>query len=281
MDSQSRRSLTGVVLYYVVLLGGVWALVTYAPGLADLLSLGKMPTVAPMAVDLTTAPSMGLVDTTLLGAVTATVGALLLMFPVAWIYMITKRHLSYDASVVQTLIILPIAIAGILMIVQQTLALAFSLAGVVAAVRFRNTLKDTKDAVYVFLAIGVGLSAGVHVFTVALTMSLVFNAAVLGLWYFNVGNIYATPAGAKASGESAFHGLVRVTASSLDDAARMVEGILTADAKKWQRVVDDEEGGLAYLVQFRKKKKPADVVLDTLRTSGAALDLDVAYEPYE
>ncbi|HEX9691301.1 MAG TPA: DUF4956 domain-containing protein [Gemmatimonadales bacterium] len=281
MDSQSRRSLTGVVLYYVVLLGGVWALVTYAPGLADLLSLGKMPTVAPMAVDLTTAPSMGLVDTTWLGAVTATVGALLLMFPVAWIYMITKRHLSYDASVVQTLIILPIAIAGILMIVQQTLALAFSLAGVVAAVRFRNTLKDTKDAVYVFLAIGVGLSAGVHVFTVALTMSLVFNAAVLGLWYFNVGNIYATPAGAKASGESAFHGLVRVTASSLDDAARMVEGILTADAKKWQRVVDDEEGGLAYLVQFRKKKKPADVVLDTLRTSGAALDLDVAYEPYE
>lgn len=281
MDSQSRRSLTGVVLYYVVLLGGVWALVTYAPGLADLLSLGKMPTVAPMAVDLTTAPSMGLVDTTWLGAVTATVGALLLMFPVAWIYMITKRHLSYDASVVQTLIILPIAIAGILMIVQQTLALAFSLAGVVAAVRFRNTLKDTKDAVYVFLAIGVGLSAGVHVFTVALTMSLVFNAAVLGLWYFNVGNIYATPAGAKASGESAFHGLVRVTASSLDDAARMVEGILTADAKKWQRVVDDEEGGLAYLVQFRKKKKPADVVLDTLRTSGAALDMDVAYEPYE
>ena len=281
MDSQSRRSLTGVVLYYVVLLGGVWALVTYAPGLADLLSLGKMPTVAPMAVDLTTAPSMAPVDTTWLGAVTATVGALLLMFPVAWIYMITKRHLSYDASVVQTLIILPIAIAGILLIVQQTLALAFSLAGVVAAVRFRNTLKDTKDAVYVFLAIGVGLSAGVHVFTVALTMSLVFNAAVLGLWYFNVGNIYATPAGAKASGESAFHGLVRVTASSLDDAARMVEGILTADAKKWQRVVDDEEGGLAYLVQFRKKKKPADVVLDTLRTSGAALDMDVAYEPYE
>ena len=33
-------------------------------------------------------------------------------------------------------------------------------AGVVAAVRFRNTLRDTKDAVYVFLAVGIGLAWG-------------------------------------------------------------------------------------------------------------------------
>jgi hypothetical protein len=60
---------------------------------------------------------------------------------------------------VQLLIILPLVVAGIVVLVKDSLALAFSLAGIVAAVRFRNTLDDSKDAVYVFLATGVGLAA--------------------------------------------------------------------------------------------------------------------------
>jgi len=48
----------------------------------------------------------------------------------------------------------------VVLIVRDSVALAFSLAGIVAAVRFRNTLRDTKDAVYIFLAIAVGLAAG-------------------------------------------------------------------------------------------------------------------------
>jgi hypothetical protein len=37
--------------------------------------------------------------------------------------------------------------AGILIVIQGSLALAFSLAGVATAVRFRNSLKNTDDAV--------------------------------------------------------------------------------------------------------------------------------------
>src|SRR5256885_7014990 len=44
------------------------------------------------------------------------------------------------------------------------------LAAIVAAVRFRNTLKDTKDAVYIFLALAVGVAAGVYSPTVAAVM---------------------------------------------------------------------------------------------------------------
>ena len=57
---------------------------------------------------------------------------------------------------VQTLVILPIVAAGVVFMVKNSLALAFSLGGIVAAVSFRNTLRDTKDAVYIFLATGVG-----------------------------------------------------------------------------------------------------------------------------
>ena len=118
-------------------------------------------------------------------------GALLIMLPVAWTYILIKRDAGYEESVVHTLLILPVAVAGIVTVVQGSLALAFSLAGIVAAVRFRTTLDDTKDAVYVFLAIGVGLAAGVQALGVALALSVVFNAVNLVLWKLNFGDIYA------------------------------------------------------------------------------------------
>src|SRR2546421_335737 len=72
-------------------------------------------------------------------------GALALVLPVAWVYMITKQHRGYDQSVVQTVIVLPMTVAGTLILVQNSVALAFALGGIVAAIRFRNTLKDTRS----------------------------------------------------------------------------------------------------------------------------------------
>ena len=62
-----------------------------------------------------------------------------------------------DISVVTTIVLLPIAVAAILVIVQDSLAVAFSLAGIAGLVRFRNALDDTRDAMYVVIAIAVGL----------------------------------------------------------------------------------------------------------------------------
>jgi hypothetical protein len=119
-----------------------------------------------------------------------TLSALALSLPVAWIYAYTRR-LRYDPSLVHSVIILPMVVAGIVVIVKDSVALAFSLAGIVAAVRFRNTLKDPKDAVYIFLALGIGLAAGVQAVDVALVMSLLFNVVVLVLWKWNLGAIYS------------------------------------------------------------------------------------------
>jgi hypothetical protein len=96
-------------------------------------------------------------------------------------------------------IILPIVVAGIALVVKNSLALAFSLAGIVAAVRFRNTLKDPRDAVYIFLVIAIGLSAGVQALDVALAMSLAFNFVVLLVWKHNVGRSTAGATGARGS----------------------------------------------------------------------------------
>jgi hypothetical protein len=118
------------------------------------------------------------------------VGALTLVVPVAWVYMLTKRF-RFDPALVASVIILPIVVAGIALVVKNSIALAFALAGIVGAVRFRNTLKDPRDAVYIFLVIVIGLSAGVQALDVAVVISFAFNIVVLIVWKFNVGSIYS------------------------------------------------------------------------------------------
>jgi hypothetical protein len=67
--------------------------------------------------------------------------------------------------------------------------LAFALGGIVGAVAFRNRLEDTKDAIYVFLSIAVGLAAGVQALNLAVALSLFFNLVVLILWYTDFGRV--------------------------------------------------------------------------------------------
>ncbi|MGQ0813635.1 MAG: DUF4956 domain-containing protein [Gemmatimonadota bacterium] len=118
-----------------------------------------------------------------------TLGALLISLPVAWVYTLTRR-LRYDPSLVHSVIMLPMVVSAIVVIVKDSVALAFSLAGIVAVVRFRNTLKDPKDAVYIFLALGIGLASGIQALDIALVMSLMFNTVILVLWRYNLGEIY-------------------------------------------------------------------------------------------
>lgn len=112
----------------------------------------------------------------------AVIGAFLLALPVAFVYVRTRNSLKYDQSLVQTVIMLPVVITSILIVVQNSLALAFSLAGIVAAVRFRNNLKDSRDAVYIFAGVGIGFAAGVGQLAIAAFLSLFFSVLELVLW---------------------------------------------------------------------------------------------------
>ena len=186
LGKPSMRPLSRVTLYYVVLFGVSAVLAMKFPELVELatqeppgaegfsgLDDAFEPVGAPASVgSLTTAGRLLL----------HLVAAVLLMLPVSWVYMGTRTRSGFDQSVVQTMIILPIAVAGVVTIVYDSIALAFSLAGIVAGVRFRNSLRDTADALYIFAAIGVGLATGVGALLIAALVSVFFNFVILILW---------------------------------------------------------------------------------------------------
>ena len=118
----------------------------------------------------------------ILMAIIASAAAIVNCLPVAWTYMFTRQKKGYQQTIVHTLILLPVVVAVVATIVRSSAALAFSLAGIVAAVRFRVALEDSRDAVFVFGVMALGLACGVSL-EAAAVLSVLFNVTVLVLWY--------------------------------------------------------------------------------------------------
>ena len=216
-------------------------------------------------------------------------GAFLLAVPIAFVYVRTRTRVKFDRSLVQTVIVLPVVVTAILVVVQDSLALAFSLAGIVAAVRFRNTLKESGDAVYIFSSIGIGFATGIHALSVAAVLSVCFVMIELALWKFNFSVEFeetfarlCMPTGAdmeaisQATAEYPLPGSaepprkngggepageprtarLRVYVEQVEQAQPAIEAVLGRDAKRWtleQRSPGD--GGptvLEYRVRARK-----------------------------
>jgi hypothetical protein len=117
----------------------------------------------------------------------AIVGALICSLPVSWVYMTVRSGGEYDQSLVNTIILLPMVVTGIVIIVQNSLALAFSLAGIAGAVRFRNSLKSSGDALFILLAVSIGLSAGIGAIELAAVVTAAMNYAFTFLWMAEYG----------------------------------------------------------------------------------------------
>ncbi len=120
------------------------------------------------------------------------IGVVLIMEPVAWIYMGARRRRGRDQAFLLTLLLLPVVVSAIVLVVQNSLALAFSLAGIVAGVRFRLTLDDTLDASYIFGAIAVGLAAGIEALEIAIVLTVFFNYFMLIFWELDYGQEVST-----------------------------------------------------------------------------------------
>lgn len=117
----------------------------------------------------------------------ALVGIWLLMLPVSWVHKAIYRGGEHDHSLDETTLILPGVVASIVLVVQHSLALAFALAGIVAGVQFRRALQDTFDALFILVAIGTGIAAGVGALELAALMSLFFCYATVWVCCFGDG----------------------------------------------------------------------------------------------
>lgn len=192
--SRDRSLFHRLTMFYIVLFGLASVAFYFVPDLGSRLPVGDIERLlnyggadAFDGIEIHASQVVTEFDS-MLWLVTAILGSVILMVPVSWTYLSIRRLQQMDQSLLQSMIILPIAVTGIVLLVHDSLALAFSLAGVVAGVRFRNTLKSTADSIFIFVAVGVGLSAGIGMLIVGAVMTLIFNYTILVLWKLNYGH---------------------------------------------------------------------------------------------
>jgi uncharacterized membrane protein YhiD involved in acid resistance len=93
--------------------------------------------------------------------------ALLCGLFIAWLYRQTYKGPGYSVSFVNSLVLLTMITAVVLLTIGSNLARAFGLVGAMSIIRFRTAVKDTQDIVYIFFALAVGMAAGVGYHRVA------------------------------------------------------------------------------------------------------------------
>ncbi len=114
-------------------------------------------------------------------------GTLIIMLPIAWTYVAMNYERGFQKSQAQALMVLPLCATTVVLLIQDSLALAFGLAALVAAVRFRVALEEPMDGVFIFAAISAGLAAGIGFLDIAFVMSLFFCATCTLMWSLNFG----------------------------------------------------------------------------------------------
>lgn len=190
--------LTLILIYYGFWVGLSLFLVARYPGLGEYLPIGGIDDLPGANID-SFEPVYTSVERNLLTGrapirlMFASIGAMILTVPISWAYFITSRVRRIDQSFLQTIMVLPLLVTGIAMIVLNSIALAFSLAGIVAAVRFRFSLDQPSDAMYIFVAIGIGLASGIGALGIAYVISLTFVLATLIIWKLEYGKTLAGP----------------------------------------------------------------------------------------
>ncbi len=191
---RATKLLVRLSVYYLVIGIGVFAALKLWPASRGYLPIGgvesliNQPAKSPLeASDVIRAAHVGNLGQSLFWLAVAIIGALLAALPVSWVYMGVRDDEEYDQSLINTIIVLPMVVTGIVIIVQNSLALAFSLAGIAGAVRFRNSLKSSGDALFILLAVAIGLSAGIGAVELAAVVTIAFNYCFVALWITEYG----------------------------------------------------------------------------------------------
>jgi uncharacterized membrane protein YhiD involved in acid resistance len=69
-----------------------------------------------------------------------------------------------------------------MIIIGSNIARAFALVGAMSIVRFRNPIKDSRDLIFLFMSMAVGMATGTQFFVIAIIFT-VFSVAVLLLFH--------------------------------------------------------------------------------------------------
>ena len=106
---------------------------------------------------------------------------------ISQIYKRTHHSSSYVHTFLHTLIVVGITCCAILMIIGQSLPMAFGLLGALSIIRFRTAIKDSRDTAYLLLVITVSMAVANSLYIIAACITVLLGSLLFILHRVNYG----------------------------------------------------------------------------------------------
>ena len=100
--------------------------------------------------------------------------AMVLSSILAFTYEKTSREVNRPDQYIQALVLISIVAATVMQAIGDSLARGLGMLGALAIIRFRTTLRNPRNMVFMFASIAAGISCGVYGFSMAITGTLGF-----------------------------------------------------------------------------------------------------------
>lgn len=99
-------------------------------------------------------------------------------------YVVANKKQKYSKNFVITILLMPVIMSVIIPFVASDLKKTLSLAGIFALVRFRSIPGDSKDILYVFFALSVGVMIALNSYLIAFVTVFVVSAIFIFMSLF-------------------------------------------------------------------------------------------------
>jgi uncharacterized membrane protein YhiD involved in acid resistance len=103
------------------------------------------------------------------------------------VYVFTFRGLSYSRSLVQGMALSSIVTCMLMLAISNSIAAAIGIAGGLSIIRFRTTMRDPRDMMFVFASLGAGIATGLQSYAAAIAGTSVFVVAAIALNWTSYG----------------------------------------------------------------------------------------------
>ncbi len=113
----------------------------------------------------------------------------ILLLAVATVYQKTHKGLSYSQSFMFTLVVIGLLINLVMMVIGSNIAIAFGALGAFSLIRFRTAVKETKDTVFVFFSVAIGMANGTGNYMLAFLATVFILLVILVLDKINFGSL--------------------------------------------------------------------------------------------
>ena len=192
-------------------------------------------------------------NATVISLIYAVLLAFILSTLIAITYEKTYRALSYSRNYVQALILISIVASTIMQAVGDSLARGFGIMAAMAVIRFRTNFKDTRDIVFIFASLSVGVSCGINGYDIAIVGALAFIMAAFLM--------YSSPFGTS----SFFDGMLRFNLENAGNNKSELEGVMQKYCKSFALITlrDMAQGSrldYAYQIKLKKNMRHDDFV---------------------